>query len=171
MTTVYSRRQTTSVLTLEDNVKASRVNDSDFDFVDIIKLAITNLKTNNQRPRKTKSAKFPCSVCDKNCNINQEAIFCSHCEHWIHRKCSATSEQEYCRLYDEPGDVPFQCLLCIMKENAHTFPFFFLDKHEFLDLNGIDRPSHLELLKSYDFKSKLKACLTTRVWYGWKSDQ
>ena len=43
-----------------------------------------------------------------------------------------------------------------MKENAHTFPFFFLDNHEVLDLNGIDLPSHLKLLESYDFKSKLK---------------
>ena len=44
-----------------------------------------------------------------------------------------------------------------MKENAHTFPFFFLDKHETLDLNGIDLPSHLKLVESYDFKSKLKS--------------
>ena len=44
-----------------------------------------------------------------------------------------------------------------MKENAHMFPFFFLDKHEILDLNGIDLPSHLKLLESYDFKSKLKS--------------
>ena len=34
---------------------------------------------------------------------------------------------------------------------------FFLDKHEILDLNGIDLPSHLKLLESYDFKSKLKS--------------
>ena len=44
-----------------------------------------------------------------------------------------------------------------MKENAHTFPFFFLDEHEILDLNGIDLPSHLKLLESYGFKSKLKS--------------
>ena len=118
-------------------------NESGFDLVDILKLAITNLKSKNQRPKKAKSVKFPCSICDKNCNINQEAIFCSFCEHWVHRKCNATSKQEYCRLSNEPNDIPFQCLLCIMEENAHTFPFFFLDKHEILDLNGIDLPSHL----------------------------
>ena len=44
-----------------------------------------------------------------------------------------------------------------MEENAHTSPFFFLDKHEILDLNGIDLHSHLKLLESYDFKSKLKS--------------
>ena len=53
-----------------------------------------------------------------------------------------------------------------MKENAHTFPFFFLDKHEVLDLNEIDLPSHLKLLESYDFKSKLKMNLKL---YGQKS--
>ena len=65
MITVYSRPQTTSDLTPEDDVPAARVSDSDFDLIDIIKLAINNLKTNNQKPKKTKSAKFPCSVCDK----------------------------------------------------------------------------------------------------------
>ena len=59
MTTVYSKPQTTSDLTLEHDVQALRVNDSDFDLIDIIKLAITSFKTNNQRPKKTKSAKFP----------------------------------------------------------------------------------------------------------------
>ena len=79
MTTVYSRPQITSNLTLEDHVHAPRVNDSGFDLIDILKLAITNLKSKNQSPKKAKSAKFSCSVCDKNCNINQEAIFCSFC--------------------------------------------------------------------------------------------
>ena len=50
MTTVYSRPQTTSNLTLEDHVHSPRVNDSGFDLTDILKLAITNLKPNNQRP-------------------------------------------------------------------------------------------------------------------------
>ena len=52
MTTVYSRPQTTSNLTLEDHVHAPRVNDSGFDLIDILKLAITNLKSNNQRSKK-----------------------------------------------------------------------------------------------------------------------
>ena len=174
MTTVYPRSQTetTSDLSLADDVQAPRVNDWDFDLVDVLKVAITNLKTKNQRPKINKYAKFPCSVCDKNCNINQEAIFCSHCEHWVHRKCNTTSKQEYYRLSDEPDDVPFQCSLCIMKENSHTFPFFFLDKHEVLDLNRIDLPSHLKLLEPYDFKSKLKSMPNLQeFWYGWKSDQ
>ena len=52
MTTVYSRPQTTSNLTLEDHVHAPRVNDSGFDLVDILKLAITNLNQKTKGPRK-----------------------------------------------------------------------------------------------------------------------
>ena len=70
-----------SDLSLADDVQAPRVNNSDFDFGEVLKLAITNLKTKNQRPMITMYAKFPCSVCDKNCNVNHKAIFCSHCEH------------------------------------------------------------------------------------------
>ena len=54
-----------------------------------------------------------------------------------------------------PDDAPFQCLLCIMKESFQIFPFFFLDKSNLLDLNGIDLPSQLKLLESCDFKSRL----------------
>ena len=146
-----------SDLPLADDVQALRVNDSDFDLGDILELAITNLKTKNQRPKITMYAKFPCSVCDKNCNVTQKTILCSHCEQRVHRKCKAASKQKYCRLSDEPDDVPFQCLLCIMKENAHTFPCFFLDNHEMLDLNGIDLLLHLKLSEPYYFKSKLKS--------------
>ena len=40
-----------------------------------------------------------------------------------------------------------------MKESSQIFPFFFLDKSNLLDLNGIDLPSQLKLLESYGFKS------------------
>ena len=46
-------------------------------------------------------------------------------------------------------------MLCIMKENSQIFPFFFFDKSQLLQLNGIDLPSQLKLLESYDVKSKL----------------
>ena len=42
-----------------------------------------------------------------------------------------------------------------MKESSQIFPFFFLDKFNLLELNGIDLPSQLKLSESYDFKSKL----------------
>ena len=42
-----------------------------------------------------------------------------------------------------------------MKENSQIFPFFFLDKSDLLELNGIDLPSQLELLRSYELISRL----------------
>ena len=40
-----------------------------------------------------------------------------------------------------------------MKENSQIFPSSF-DKSQLLQLNGIDLPSQLKLLESYDVKSK-----------------
>ena len=45
--------------------------------------------------------------------------------------------------------------LCVMKENSEIFPHFFLDKSQLLELNGIDLPSQLKFLESYDIKSRL----------------
>ena len=42
-----------------------------------------------------------------------------------------------------------------MKENSQIYPFYFLDKSDLLELNGIDLPSQLELLGSYELKSRL----------------
>ena len=134
MTKVYSKLNNPSDLTSGGISQTFMIKNADVDFIDKIKVAINKLKNINQKPRKTKAAKFTCSVCDKNC---QEAIFCTHCDHWVHRKCNATSKQEYSRLSNEPGDAPFQCLLCNMKESSQIFPFFFLDKSNLLDLNGI----------------------------------
>ena len=73
----------------------------------------------------------------------------------VHRKCNGTSKTEYVKLINEPDGDPFHCMLCIMKENSQIFPFFFFDKSQLLQLNGIDLPSQLKLLESYDVKSKL----------------
>ena len=42
-----------------------------------------------------------------------------------------------------------------MKKKLKYFPFFFLDKSELHDLNGIYLPSQLKLLESYELKFKL----------------
>ena len=99
--------------------------------------------------------KYPCSICEKNCSDNQEAIYCTCCLNWVHRKCNGTSKTEYVKLTNEPDGDPFHCMLWIMKENSQIFPFFFFDKSQLLQLNGIDLPSQLKLLESYDVKSKL----------------
>ena len=45
--------------------------------------------------------------------------------------------------------------LCVMKQNSQFTPLFFLDKSKLLELNGIDQPSQLSSLESYELKSKL----------------
>ena len=139
----------------EPNVQAC--DQFDADLIDKIKLAVAKLKatTTEHCPRKNRFAKFPCSICDKNCNKNQDATYCTSCSQWVHRKCNCTSKTEYKKLSDEPDDVPFRCMLCVMKENSEIFPHFFLDKSQLLELNGIDLPSQLTFLESYDIKSRL----------------
>ena len=78
MTTVYSK------LSLDIN-SDSEVTSSgfenldklDIDLIDKIKLAIAKLKTINEEhcPQKRKFAKDPCSIFEKNCNANQDAIY------------------------------------------------------------------------------------------------
>ena len=80
MTTVCSKLNNPSDLTSEGDSQAAMINNADVNLIDKFKVAINKLKNKNQKPRKTRAAKFPCSVCDKNCNINQEAIFCTHCD-------------------------------------------------------------------------------------------
>ena len=106
-------------------------------------------------PLRKRDAKFPCSMCDKNCNKNQPAIFCTSCLNWVHRKCNGTTKTEYEKLSQEPDDLPFHCMLCIMEQNSQFIPLFFLDKSELLELNGIDLPSQLSSLESCELKSKL----------------
>ena len=158
MTTLCSKpSQITSDLGLEEDGQASRLNEFDTELIDKIKIAITKLKTTTCEKKKTRprTEKFPCSICDKNCNSNQDAIFCTHCTSWVHRKCNAMSKEEYAKLSSEPDDAPFQCFLCVIKENSEIFPLLLLDKSERLDLYGVDLPSQLKLLDSYELRSKL----------------
>ena len=88
------------------------------DLADIIRHALVNIKAGqhkNFRPqRHERNHKFPCPICDKNCNENQQSIYCSQCNNWVHRKCNGTSKAEFDILSDEPDDVPFYCFLGII---------------------------------------------------------
>ena len=56
----------------------------------------------------------------------------------------------------EDDNIPWYCIICIIESNVDIFPFGYLSKMELLDLNGIDLPSQLNLLPSYDIRSKLQ---------------
>ena len=127
------------------------------DLANIIWCPMTKIKIGeyNNRSRKSKrKCKFSCSVCNKNCNENQQPIFCSQCTNWVHRKCNGTSKAEFDTLSREDDDLPFHCIVCIIQNNADIFSFGYLSKSEMPDLFGIDMPSQLATLSSYAVCSK-----------------
>ena len=50
------------------------------------------------------SGKYPCSDCRK--GVRRNSIFCTHCDTWVHKKCSGIE----CRLVDIPGLKHHKCL-------------------------------------------------------------
>ena len=127
------------------------------DLADVIRHAMFKIKSaqcNNHSHRK-KNYKFPCPVCEKNCNKNQQSVQCSICKNQVHRKCNGITKAEFDTLVEEDDDIPFHCILCNIKNNADIFPFGFLSKSKLLDLHGIDMPSQLAMLPSFAVCSKL----------------
>ena len=155
-----------SNLTLIDDISIPTIGeDSDtntaeyINLADIIRHALVNIKAGqhkNFRPQwHERNHKFPCPICDKNCNENQQSIYYSQCNNWVHRKCNGTSKADFDILSDEPDDVPFYCILCIIHDNAEIYSFGYLSTFEMLNLYGIDIPSQLSMLPSYTVCSKL----------------
>ena len=146
---------------------ASKHNSSNFipddpteytDLADIIRCPVTKIKVGdyNYCSRKSKrKCKFSCSVCNKNCNENQQSIFCSQCTNLVHRKCNGTSKAEFDILSKEEDDLPFFCIVCIIQNNADIFSFGYLSKSEMQNLFGIDMSSQLAMLPYYAVRSKL----------------
>ena len=52
-------------------------------------------------------------------------------------------------------NIPWQCILCDIDDMASKFPFTYSSKTELNDLYGLDIPSQLKLLPSYELRSKL----------------
>ena len=80
------------------------------------------------------------------------------CPKWIHRKCTCNgiSVREYEALVNEPDEIPWLCInLCNIDDMASKFPFGYLSKIKLSELYGVDVPSQLELLPSFEIRSKL----------------
>ena len=56
---------------------------------------------------------------------------------------------------EEADDIPFHCILCSIRNNAEIFPSGYSSSSELLDLFGIDLPSQLALLPTFETRSKL----------------
>lgn len=102
-----------------------------------------------------KNARFPCGICDKNVNLNQNAVFCDQCEKWIHIKCNNTSNSEYETLQKEPDNKQWICIKCTIINNSSTFPFTLESDEVLLGLSGINLPSLADCLPSFEIASKL----------------
>ena len=128
----------------------------DFDLSDIIKRTINIAKQEQSVPMKACcNIKDPCGICFKSVNKNQKAMKCNTCLKWIHRKCNGISVKEYEALVNEPDEIPWLCILCTNDDMASKFPFGYLSKIELSELYGVELPSQLELLLSFEIRSKL----------------
>ena len=81
----------------------------------------------NQELNSKNNFKFPCVICNKSVQSNQNAITCDNCGKWCHRKCDAMSQETY-KYYEDNQDNPeitWHCLYCTMKHNHEHFPFTF----------------------------------------------
>ena len=56
-------------------------------------------------------------------------MYCTSCSQWVHRKWNCTSKTEDKKLFNEPDDAPFHCMLCVMKENLEIFHTLFWINH------------------------------------------
>ena len=93
----------------------------------------------------TKS-KWPCSICNKNVNKNQNALLCNSCGKWAHRKCEGMSVETY-NAYDEPE---FHCLYCTLKHNHQNIPFTLAENSELNNINSSDNMKFCESLPTLE---------------------
>ena len=64
---------------------------------------------------------FPCSVCNR--NVVHDAIECSLCKLWVHRKCALLTKKELNRL--DKCNCDWYCPNCIK-----IWPFYNIDDEE-----------------------------------------
>ena len=86
-------------------------------------------------------------------------VYCNNCAFCVHKKCEGLTDDEFQKLVEEDYEVPWSSLVCQIELNTEIFPFGVLSELELLDLYGIDLPSHLHTLLSFETRSKLENLL------------
>ena len=119
--------------------------------VDLLKNKSNSSEMSSNRP--STNIKHPCGVCKKSVSKNQKAIFCSTCLNWIHRKCNGMSVKEYEDLVNKDENLPWQCISCNIEDIASKFPLGYLSNMKVNYLYGLDFPSQLKLLPTYELQS------------------
>ena len=137
--------------------KITTLPDDSLDLFDIVNNIVTKLNSQivSKKAKPKRKFKFPCGICDKSVDKNQKSIHCYNCGLRVHKSCEGLSDRKFQKLVEEDGSIPWSCLVCKIKSDAEIFPFGLLSKLELLDLYGIDLPSRLETLPSFETRSKL----------------
>ena len=137
---------------------------SQFDKIHVQNYLVESLKQNKNYYRNVINAKHPdpCGICQKNVNINQKAIECTFCKHWIHIKCNGTSSDEYNNMMvqnsllndAEINNIVWHCNKCLLNNMANIFPFTLEIDQELECLMNCDSLKFLDNLPSFEITSK-----------------
>ena len=100
-----------------------------------------------------RAPKYPCGICHK--NVNEKGIFCNNCNFWQHIKCNGISASEYEALSNEPDDIPWLCINCTKTYHQSIFPFGAIDNETLSNLFGLDKPSVVDSLPSFEITPQL----------------
>ena len=88
-------------------------------------------------------------------NKSQKAIQCDQCKFWSHVSCNGITKSEYELLVHDVTWYMY-CLPCQILNWARLifFPLDLSSKSELLQVNGIDLPSQLASLPTYEILSR-----------------
>ena len=78
-----------------------------------------------------------CRSCSKEVSMKQQAIFCDHCERWIHRSCSDMSIRSY-NQFKKIKSFSWTCNKCRIDDILVT------DKADLSRINKSDLPEHIQ---------------------------
>ena len=96
--------------------------------------------------------KWPCSVCNRNCLNNQDAICCDSCDRWCHISCDGTSVEQYRQFQAAGSDhtAPWYCLVCTVRSRHETLPFTACSLNELVNMNKSDNLEFCHFLPSLE---------------------
>ena len=106
-----------------------------------IRCGITKIKIgdyNNCSRKSKRKCKFPCSVCNKNCNENNSLSFAHNVLIGYTANVMALQKLSSTFCQRKMMICPFHCIVCIIQNNVDIFPFGYSCKSEMLDLSAID---------------------------------
>ena len=96
--------------------------------------------------------RYPCAICNKSVQSNQNGIACDQCGKWCRRKCDAMSPEMY-EYYVNNQDNPeltWYCMYCTMKFNHEHIPFTLSDNNDIENINNSDTMKFCESLPSLE---------------------